>query len=111
MVDLTFLRTFTKGDPVKMKRYISLYLDVAPKTFAEMERNLQQKEWEQLRIHAHSLKPQTDFMGIQLLKEQLIRIEEAIQSNQLEGIEELFDTALSLSREAEHSLGEMIVQF
>ena len=105
MVDLTFLRKFTKDDPVKMKRYISLYLDVAPKTFSEMDRYLKDKDWEQLRIHAHSLKPQADFMGIQNLKEHFIKIEEAVQSNQLDGIEELFDTALILSREAEQSLG------
>lgn len=108
MVDLTFLRKFTKDDPVKMKRYISLYLDVAPKTFAEMQRNLQDENWEQLRINAHSLKPQTDFMGLQSLKEQLISIEEAVQSNQLDRIGGLFETALSLSKEAEHSLGEMM---
>ena len=57
MVDLTFLRKFAKDDPKKMKRYISLYLDVAPKTFEEMQRNLTNGDWEQLRINAHSLKP------------------------------------------------------
>ena len=44
MVDLTFLKTFTRDDPKKMKRYISLYLDVAPKTFEEMQRNLKDGE-------------------------------------------------------------------
>ena len=77
MVDLTFLRKFTKDDPIKMKRYISLYLDVAPKTFEEMQRNLQDGDWEQLRINAHSLKPQAEFMGIKSLKEELIKKEEA----------------------------------
>lgn len=55
MVDLTFLRNFTKDDPVKMKRYISLYLEVAPKTFEDMKRNLDHEDWKQLRINAHSL--------------------------------------------------------
>ena len=45
MVDLTFLKQFTKDDSKKMKRYISLYLDVAPKTFEEMQRNLQNGDW------------------------------------------------------------------
>jgi HPt (histidine-containing phosphotransfer) domain-containing protein len=111
MIDLTFLRKFTKDDPVKMKRYISLYLDVAPKTFEEMQRNLQSGDWEQLRINAHSLKPQSDFMGIQSLKEQLIKIEEAVQTNHLDGIEELYDSAHTLSIEAERSLKEMLAQF
>lgn len=111
MVDLTFLKKFTKDDPMKMKRYISLYLDVAPKTFAEMQNNLKNKDWEQLRINAHSLKPQADFMGIASLKEALIKIEEAVQTNNLDGIEELFNTSLKISIDSEQLLKEQLVQF
>ena len=100
MLDLTFLKKITKGDTTKMKRYISLYLDVAPKTFEEMESNIREKDWEQLRINAHSLKPQADFMGLAELKEDLIRIEEAVQSNKLQGIEALFGITYSRHLEA-----------
>lgn len=111
MVDLTFLKKFTKDDPIKMKRYISLYLDVAPKTFAEMQRNLKSGDWEQLRINAHSLKPQADFMGITGLKDELNKIEEAVKTNNLDGIEKLFNTALQLSTNSENSLKEILEQF
>lgn len=111
MVDLTFLRKFTKDDPTKMKRYISLYLDVAPKTFVEMQRNLSSGDWEQLRINAHSLKPQTEFMGILSLKEELIKIEEAVKANDLDGIEQLYTAALTLSTQSEQILKEMMDQF
>ena len=111
MVDLTFLRKFAKDDPKKMKRYISLYLDVAPKTFEEMQRNLSSGDWEQLRINAHSLKPQAEFMGILSLKEELIRIEEAVKSNDLDGIEELYRRAHTLSTQSELMLKEMLDQF
>ncbi len=111
MVDLTFLRKFAKDDPKKMKRYISLYLDVAPKTFEEMQRNLTNGDWEQLRINAHSLKPQAEFMGILSLKEELIRIEEAVKSNDLDGIEELYRRAHTLSAQSELMLKEILVQF
>ena len=86
-VDLTFLKKFTKDDPKKMKRYIGLYLDVAPKTFDEMKRNLANGDWEQLRINAHSLKPQADFMGIHSLKEELLKIEESVRTNNFEMLE------------------------
>jgi HPt (histidine-containing phosphotransfer) domain-containing protein len=111
MVDLTFLRKFAKDDPKKMRRYISLYLDVAPKTFEEMHRNLQSGDWEQLRINAHSLKPQAEFMGILSLKEELIKIEEAVKLNNLDGIEELFNKAQALSASTESKLKEMLEQF
>ncbi|MBP8158062.1 MAG: Hpt domain-containing protein [Flavobacterium sp.] len=111
MVDLTFLKKFTKDDSVKMKRYISLYLDVSPKTFEEMQRNLKNEDWEQLRINAHSLKPQADFMGITSLKEELNKIEEAVKTNNLDGIEKLFNTSLEISINSENVLKEMLSQF
>ncbi|MBK7307350.1 MAG: Hpt domain-containing protein [Chitinophagaceae bacterium] len=111
MVDLTFLKKFTKDDPKKMKRYISLYLDVAPKTFDEMKRNLKNEDWEQLRINAHSLKPQADFMGIDSLKEELIKIEEAVKANNVDILENLFNASLIISTNSEKLLKEMLDQF
>ena len=108
MVDLTFLKKFTKDDSQKMKRYISLYLEVAPKTFAEMQRNLNNGDWEQLRINAHSLKPQADFMGIVSLKEALSKIEEAVKTNHLKGIEELFNSSVKITNDSEHILRELL---
>jgi len=107
MVDLTFLKKFTKDDHIKMKRYISLYLDVAPKPFEEMQRNLENKDWEQLRINAHSLKPQADFMGIESLKEELIKIEEAIKAKNFDVLENLLNTSLKIATDSEIILKEM----
>lgn len=111
MVDLTFLKKFTKEDPKKMKRYISLYLDVAPKTFEEMKSNLKNEDWEQLRINAHSLKPQADFMGIDSLKEELIKIEEAVKANNVDILENLFNASHIISTNSEKLLKEMLDQF
>ena len=111
MVDLTFLKKFTKDDPKKMKRYISLYLDVAPKTFEEMQRNLKNGDWEQLRINAHSLKPQADFMGVDSLKEQLIKIEEAVKANNLDVLENLLNASLKIAADSESLLKKMLEQF
>ena len=94
-----------------MKRYISLYLEVAPVTFAEMHRNLEKRDWEQLRIHAHSLKPQAEFMGIDKLKEELIKIEEAVNLNHLSEIENLLNTASTISTQSEDLLKEILAQF
>ncbi len=111
MVDLTFLKNFTKDDPKKMKRYIGLYLDVAPKTFEEMKRNLANEDWEQLRINAHSLKPQADFMGIDSLKEALIKIEEAVKANNTDELENLFNESVKIAADSEYILKEKLDQF
>ena len=110
MVDLTFLKKFTKEDPQKMKRYISLYLDVSPKTFEAMKLNLKNEDWEQLRINAHSLKPQADFMGINSLKEELIKIEEAVTSNNFDILENLFNTSFKIATDSEIILKKMLEQ-
>lgn len=110
MVDLTFLKKFTKDDSQKMKRYISLYLDAVPKIFEEMKLNLRDENWEQLRINAHSLKPQADFMGINILKEELIKIEEAVRTNNFEMLENLFDSSFKAATDSEIILKEMLEQ-
>jgi HPt (histidine-containing phosphotransfer) domain-containing protein len=75
-----------------------------------MERNLRNEEWEQLRINAHSLKPQTEFMGIISLKEELIKIEEAVKMNHLDGMEALFISARQLSDDSVTELKEAFAQ-
>jgi HPt (histidine-containing phosphotransfer) domain-containing protein len=61
-----------------MKRYISMYLNIAPNTFDSMKQNIIDKDWEQLRSNAHSLKPLTDYMGISDLKLILNEIEQNV---------------------------------
>lgn len=108
MVDLTFLKKFTKGDSQKMKRYITLYLNVAPKTFDEMQNNLKNSDWEQLRINAHSLKPQADFMGIDSLKKELVKIEDAVKMKNFSAIENLLKTSHKIPMDSEVILKELL---
>ena len=96
MVDLSFLENFTKGDFKKMKRYIHIYLRTAPFTFKEMEKNIINQDWEQLRINAHSLKPQADYMGIAGLKDVLIEIEENVSEEKFEPLHQLYEKALTI---------------
>lgn len=104
MVDLTFLKKFTKEDSKKMSRYIRMYLQAAPVAFDEMEQHHNEEDWEALRIKAHSLKPQADFMGIPELKEILVQIEDKIRSNQTNGVESLLKVAIELHEKALHEL-------
>jgi len=108
MVDLSFLEKFTKGNTTKMKRYISMYLNTAPETFERMDQNIKDNSWSELAINAHSLKPQTEFMGIGTLKELLIEIENKVKSNQLMGIETLFTETENIYDESKVFLQDYI---
>lgn len=96
MVDLSFLETFTKGDMKKMKRYITIYLRIAPEIFEHMEQHVVNKDWEQLRIKAHSLKPQADYMGIPSLKSVLVEIEQSVHEKKVERLPELYEKAVTI---------------
>ncbi len=96
MVDLTFLEKFTKGDSVKMKRYIVMYLTETPTIFEKINEFLQNKDWSNLAICAHSLKPQVEFMGIIELKEMLVEIENNVKNESFKPLHDLIQKAISL---------------
>lgn len=100
MVDLTFLEKFTKGNTAKMKRYISMYLNIAPETFERMQQNVVEQNWADLAINAHSLKPQTDYMGIASLKEVLISIENKATEGNPNELKALLNNALHLHEQS-----------
>ena len=108
MVDLSFLEKFTKGNISKMRRYISLYLEMAPETFKRMQQNVEDQSWSELAVNAHSLKPQADLMGITSLKDVLIEIEKKVESAQLNVLENLFEQAQSIHKESETYLQDFV---
>ena len=109
MVDLSFLEKFTKGNKKKMARYISIYLSIAPEIFEKMEQNIEDYDWEQLRINAHSLKPQADYMGIPSLKSALIEIEENVKEENYMSLQEIYEKALRIHAESIPYLKEFIL--
>lgn len=75
LADLSFLQNFTKGDNAKMKKYISMFLDIAPKSIADMEMMNKEGRYDELKVVAHSLKPQVSYMGIKHLETSIKEIE------------------------------------
>jgi HPt (histidine-containing phosphotransfer) domain-containing protein len=108
MVDLSFLEKFTKGNDTKMKRYISMYLNMAPETHERMRQNIEDRSWTELAVNAHSLKPQADYMGIATLKELMVEIENKVKSNQVDDMEILYKEAISIHKESEAFLNDYI---
>lgn len=96
MIDLSYLEKFTKGDTKKMKRYINIYLSMASEAFNSMEQHVLDQDWDQLRIKAHSLKPQADYMGIPSLKSVLVEIEKNVHENNFDQVCKLFENASNI---------------
>ena len=62
--NLDFLKQFTNNDPTKMKKYIGMFLENAPKLLSRLEQGMAVQDYEEVKIAAHSLKPQMSYMGI-----------------------------------------------
>lgn len=74
-IDLTFLNTFTGGNPDKIKKYISMFLNYCPGQLEEMKNQLEAGNYDGLRGTAHALKPQITYMGISEGEELIKKIE------------------------------------
>ena len=62
--NLDFLKQFTNNDLQKMNKYIGMFLENAPKLLSRLENGMTNQDFEEVKIAAHSLKPQMSYMGI-----------------------------------------------
>lgn len=80
VINVEFLRSFTQNNPAKISKYINMFLHSAPDTLKQMKTQLQAGDFNGLKTTAHSLKPQLAYMGIDSVKESILRIEEYAES-------------------------------
>lgn len=64
ITNLNFLSNFAAGDTARMKKYIGMFLQIAPQQMEKIKTALAASEWDAVRANAHSLKPQITYMGI-----------------------------------------------
>ncbi|MEY4876726.1 MAG: hypothetical protein RL708_1875 [Bacteroidota bacterium] len=75
VTNLDFLTQFTKGDNAKIKKYIEMYLDTAKQKMEVMKTALQTKEYETLKVAAHTMKSQARYMGITTMEADIVSLE------------------------------------
>lgn len=100
-IDLTFLRTFTKEDPEKIKKYIGMFLRIAPEAIQQMETYLATQDYDALKVNAHSLKPQISYMGIKELEQTIKEIE--YQAGSKSNVDQLPDKIASFKSGCEEA--------
>lgn len=64
ITNLNFLTNFAAGDTTRMKKYIGMFLQIAPQQMEKIKAALAASDWDGVRANAHSLKPQITYMGI-----------------------------------------------
>lgn len=101
ITDLTFLTTFAGGDTTRMKKYVGMFLQIAPAQLEKIKSCMSAADWDGVRANAHSLKPQITYMGIKggeaLIKQ--IENDSATRTN-VENIPNMFSQIEELCKKA-----------
>ena len=108
-INLTFLNSFTGGNPEKIKKYITMFLNHCPSQLVTMKEQLSLANYDGLRGTAHALKPQITYMGIQSGEELIKKIEQMAGSKtEVEKLPEIFNNFNSICEQAMIELKEEI---
>lgn len=92
VINLSFLNEFAGGNPDRLKKYISMFLEHAPQLLQGIKDNHNAKNWDSLRLAAHSLKPQVAYMGMKDIESKLKTIEHvAAEQTELESLPMMID--------------------
>lgn len=103
--DLTFLRTFTAGDPPKMTKYINMFLNGAPQILSQIRQQVDAADWKALKTSAHSLKTQLKYMGVSSAVDLAFAIEQ--QSGDLKDIEQIPGLVAQLEEKTQLAIAEL----
>jgi CheY-like chemotaxis protein len=79
--DMGFLKTFTKNDGVKQKKYIELFMQNAPQLLTQADVAIATEDREKLKINAHSLKGQLNYFGVQEIDSKIYELEKESMSD------------------------------
>lgn len=98
LINLDYLEKFTKGDNEKIRKYISMYLKNTPEVIRDFQNEYNKQNYENLRLKAHSIKPQAKYFGIATLENILIEIETIIlNGDNPDKLQSLISTANQLN--------------
>lgn len=64
VTNMDFLKSFTSGKEEKMSKYKAMFMENGPRLLKNIDDGLQNKDYNAVKIAAHSLKPQLSYMGI-----------------------------------------------
>ncbi len=76
VTQMNFLAQFTAGDQEKKMKYIRMFLENGPRLIRQVREALDSRNYAQLKIAAHSLKPQLSYMGIREEDSRIFLIEQ-----------------------------------
>ncbi len=107
ITNLRFLMSFAGDNVEKQKKYVGIFLVNAPKLLAQLQTGIRNKDFESIKIAAHSLKTQLNYMGVQEELSHVFELEQmASHAHKHAEIEMLIS---NLTQVCEKAFGELSV--
>ncbi len=109
-IDLRFLISFAGSDVEKQKKYVRIFLENSPKLLNQIETGWQNADYESIKISAHSLKTQLNYMGVKEEKSHIFELEQmASHTHRREEMESLIKNLKLVCSQAFKELAEFLV--
>ena len=77
--DLTYLKEIANGSNQFVTEMISLFIEQTPPALEEIEKNLQNKNWQALSKIVHKIKPSVTMVGLKEIEEVVVALENSSQ--------------------------------
>ncbi len=108
ITDMQFLSGFTGSNNEKMKKYIGMFLENAPRLLSQIDEALSKKDFPTMKIAAHSLKPQLTYMGVKEEVSHIFLIEQtASEAGHWERLQPLIDNLKAVCTRAFEELKQV----
>ena len=104
MIDTSFIEETSNGDKGFIKEFFEMFLDLNPKSLESIREAINNKDFKELKHHAHQMKPSYDFIGLVESKNMCAEIELRCESQDIESIAKAFEV---LERDSKIAYGEL----
>jgi PAS domain S-box-containing protein len=75
ITNLNYLRDLAEGSSSFIEEILVMFIDVIPKSLGELEESLSKKDWDNMKLVAHKMKPSYGFVGVKSAEDIMQRIE------------------------------------
>jgi len=108
LTNLDYLKKLSNNDDQFIRELVKSFIEKTPQLLDEMQVSLSKKDWTQVGLLAHKLKPNLAFMGIDSLKQLTLDVEHnGKDASNLEHLASDVDTLISKCQAAINELEEL----
>jgi len=108
-IDLEYLNTRTKSNPLLMMEMISLYLEQTPPLITAMKQSMEDQDWNSLHAAVHKMIPSFSIMGMGADLENMAKKVQEFASNQ-ESVDEIKTMVTELGSVCEQACRELEIE-